>query len=107
MKPIAEVLNQEDFLMTLFQAIPCGVLIIDSQRRVQAVNNVIEQSIGTLAYETVGMLGGEALKCINALKEKNSCGYSENCQACMVRGQLLKRLTASGYTGKKQKFGCL
>jgi transcriptional regulator with PAS, ATPase and Fis domain len=107
MKPIAEVLNQEDFLMTLFQAIPCGVLIIDSQRRVQAVNNIIEQSIGTLSDETVGMLGGEALKCINALKEKNSCGYSENCQTCMVRGTALEALDGKRVYRQKAKVRLL
>ncbi|MGD8770971.1 MAG: PAS domain-containing protein, partial [Desulfobacterales bacterium] len=46
MKPIVEFLNQEGFLKSLFESIPCGVLIIDGDRRVLAVNNVLEQTFG-------------------------------------------------------------
>ncbi len=38
MRPIADILEQKGFLNKLFEAIPCGVLIVDSDRRVQAVH---------------------------------------------------------------------
>ena len=41
MRPVAELLNEEGFLKTMFESIPCGMLIIDSDRRIQALNNVM------------------------------------------------------------------
>jgi len=38
MNPIAELLNQEGFLKTLFESIPCGVLIVDHDGLIRAVN---------------------------------------------------------------------
>jgi len=62
MKPIADILNKEGFLKNLFESIPCGVLVFDLNRRVQALNNVMERTFGISATEAIGKRGGEVLR---------------------------------------------
>jgi transcriptional regulator with PAS, ATPase and Fis domain len=92
MKPINELLNQEGFLKNLFESIPCGVLIVDSDRRIQAVNNVLVRTLGISEAEAIDKRGGEALKCINAFKSLKGCGFADECETCRVRNTALKAL---------------
>ena len=85
MEPIADMLGQDGFLKNLFESIPCGVLILDGERRVQAVNNVMEQTFGISEADVLNMRGGEALGCIHVFESPKGCGFSEACQACRVR----------------------
>jgi PAS domain S-box-containing protein len=77
MKPIVEFLNQEGFLNSLFESIPCGVLIIDGDRRVLAVNNVLERTFGISGAEVMDQRSGQALRCANAFKNPKGCGFAE------------------------------
>ena len=95
MKPISEVLNQEGFLKNLFESIPCGVLIVDGERRVQTVNNVLEQTFGIVAAEAINKRGGEALGCIHAFTSPRGCGFSEECQVCRVRNTALEAIAGN------------
>jgi len=90
MEPISEVLNREGFLTDLFESIPCGILIFDGERRVQAVNNIMEQTFGFSGDEVLNMRGGEALGCIHASEDSRGCGFSESCQVCQVRATALE-----------------
>ncbi len=92
MKPIADLLNQDGFLKNLFESIPCGVLIVDRDRRVQAVNNVMERTFGMSAAYAIGKRGGEALRCFNAFKSPKGCGFADECQICQVRKTALEAL---------------
>ena len=92
MKSIAELINQEDFLRNLFDSIPCGVFVIDAQRRVQAVNNVLEQAFQTSMEDVIDHRTGEALKCIHAYKKPKGCGFSEECMTCGIRNAAIKVL---------------
>jgi len=92
MKPIADLLNQDGFLKNLFESIPCGVLIVDRDRRVQAVNNVMERTFGMSAAEAIDKRGGEVLRCVNAFKSPKGCGFADECQTCQVRKTALEAL---------------
>jgi transcriptional regulator with PAS, ATPase and Fis domain len=92
MKPVTEILNQDGFLKNLFDAIPCGVLVVDSERRVKAVNNVLEQTFGISGAEVIDKRGGEALECIHSSTGPEGCGSSEECQTCRVRSTALKAI---------------
>ena len=92
MKPITDLLNQDGFLRTLFESIPCGVLVVDDDRRVRAVNNVLERTFGLSQAEVVDKRGGEALKCVHAEEHPSGCGYAESCDACQVRYTALQAL---------------
>ena len=93
MGPITDLLNQQGFLKNLFEAIPCGVLIVDEDRRVKAVNNVVERTFGLSEADILNKRGGEALRCIHSSKTPDGCGFAEECQHCQVRKTALKALS--------------
>jgi len=107
MKPIVEFLNQEGFLKSLFESIPCGVLIIDGDRRILAVNNVLEQTFGISGAEVMDQRGGEALRCVNAFKNPKGCGFAEECITCGVRNTALEALSGNQTHRKKATFQLL
>ena len=92
MKPINELLHQEGFLKNLFESIPCGVLIVDRDRRIQAVNNVLVRALGISDAKAIDKRAGEALSCIHAFKSQKGCGFSDECETCQVRNTALKAL---------------
>jgi len=92
MKPITELLNQEGFLKNLFESIPCGVLIVDRDRRIQAVNNALVRAFGISEAKVIDKRAGEALRCIHAFKSPKGCGFADECQTCLVRNTALEAL---------------
>ncbi len=107
MKPIGKLLNQEGFLKTLFDSIPCGVLIVDRDRRIQAVNNVMERTFGISSGEVIDKSGGEALRCIHASESPKGCGFADECQSCQVRNTALKALAGEQIHRKKANLQLL
>ncbi len=97
MKSITEILNQEGFLNSMFESIPCGVLIVDEERRVRALNNALERTFGIPREAALNRRGGEVLKCINAFKSPEGCGFSEECRYCQIRNTALDAIS-----GKKE-----
>ena len=107
MKPIGKLLNQKGFLKSLFESIPCGVLIIDGDRRVLAVNNILEQTFGISGAEVMDQRGGEALRCVNAFKNPKGCGFAEECITCRVRNTALEALEGNQIHRKKSNLQLL
>ncbi len=93
MKPVTELLNSNDFLKNLFESLPCGVLIMDRERRVHAINNAIEQTFGIHLSEVINRRGGEVLNCVHASATDKGCGYSEECSECKVRQTALEAIS--------------
>ena len=85
MKPVRELMNQNEFLKGLFSAIPCGVLIVDRERRVLVVNSVIERIFGVSDAAVTGMKGGEVLRCVHVHDSPEGCGFGDHCRTCLVR----------------------
>lgn len=103
MRPITELLKQQGFLKNLFEAIPCGVLIVDQDRRVKAINNVVEQAFGLSVAEVFNKRGGEALRCIHSAKSPEGCGYADECRECQVRKTALEALSGMKIHRNKAK----
>ncbi len=93
MRPVIELLNHNDFLKNLFESLPCGVLIMDKERRVHAVNNTIERTFGIRLSEVVNRRGGEILNCVNAFNTEQGCGYSDECSECKIRQTALEAVS--------------
>ncbi|MGD9161117.1 MAG: sigma 54-interacting transcriptional regulator [Desulfobacteraceae bacterium] len=93
MRPVTELLNSNDFLKNLFESLPCGVLIMDKERRVQAVNNSIERTFGIHLAEVINRRGGDVLKCIHASAADKGCGYSDECKECRIRQTALEAVS--------------
>ena len=89
---ITDFLNQSGFLQTLFESIPCGILVVDRDRRVKAINGVLEQTFGLSRAEVVDKRGGEALRCVQAYESPEGCGFSQSCSDCRVRNTALEAL---------------
>ncbi len=85
MTSVTELLNQNSFLKNLFDSMPCGVMVLDKERRVQAINNILEHTFGIRFSDVIMQRGGDALRCIHALSTKKGCGYSDECGQCMIR----------------------
>jgi sigma-54 dependent transcriptional regulator, acetoin dehydrogenase operon transcriptional activator AcoR len=85
MKPVRELMNQNEFLKGLFSAIPCGVLIVDHERKVLVVNSVIERIFGVSDAEVTGMSGGEVLRCVHVQDSPDGCGFGDHCRTCLVK----------------------
>jgi transcriptional regulator with PAS, ATPase and Fis domain len=94
---VSSLLNQEEFLKVLFEAIPCGVLVVDDEWRVHAVNDVVERTFGTAATEIVDGRPGDALHCIHVYEGSKGCGSAEWCKTCRIRGAA-KQASTGGRT---------
>jgi sigma-54 dependent transcriptional regulator, acetoin dehydrogenase operon transcriptional activator AcoR len=93
MRSVVELINQDGFLKSMFESIPCGVLIIDKDRVVRAINNALEKTFGISQAEAVNRRGGEALQCIHAFSSPEGCGFSSACQDCRVRNIALNAIS--------------
>jgi transcriptional regulator with PAS, ATPase and Fis domain len=103
MAPVSKFTDHKEFLKNLFNSIPCGVLIVDSDRRVMAVNDVLKRTFGLSEVDTIGKRGGEALRCIHSSKSPDGCGYAEECRACKVRQTALEAIGGRQIHRKKAK----
>ncbi len=86
-------MNQNEFLKGLFAAIPCGVLIVDPDQRVLAVNSVIERIFGVPEGDVTGKRGGEVLRCVHADDSPDGCGFGDYCRTCLVRRTALDAIS--------------
>ena len=95
MVSVIDALQEESFLKSLFQAIPCGVFVVDIDLKVQAVNKVMEQAIGIVGTDVINSSSGNVLKCVNASNSAQGCGYSDECRNCMIRNTALEALNGN------------
>ncbi|NQT53444.1 sigma 54-interacting transcriptional regulator [bacterium] len=85
MADIGDLLQQEGFLHTLFQAIPCGVIVVDEALRAQSINQVAERAFALEASAGIGQPPGNVLRCAHAADSPAGCGHGAMCEACDVR----------------------
>lgn len=62
MAPFTEMMDEKGFMKSLIESIPCGLLVVDSDRRVRAANDVLERTFGITMGEAINKRGGEALR---------------------------------------------
>lgn len=104
MKSVVELLSEDGFLKGMFESIPCGVLIVDKDRVVHAVNNAIEKTFGISRSEALYRRGGEVLQCIHAGEHPQGCGFSDACRDCSVRNIALNALSGSRIERRLAEF---
>jgi len=61
------------------------MMIVDADRRVKKANGAAVKLASRSKDEMIGMVGGEALRCLNSLEKPEGCGYGSNCKECEVR----------------------
>ncbi len=79
-----KIKKSEQKFRTIFESIPGGILIVDQDRRVQAINKLLEQTFGISRAEVINKRAGEVLQCIHASEIPEGCGYADYCRNCQV-----------------------
>jgi len=84
LKKIAEILEQNVFLKTLFESVPMGVMLIDSDGQVQQVNDFMRQAFGVSDATLIDKTIGEVINCVDAVEKKVTCDRGKNCNNCPI-----------------------
>jgi transcriptional regulator with PAS, ATPase and Fis domain len=104
--PLSDVLKSLDFMETLFNAIPCGVVVVDENRRIVAANRIFENAVGLEQGQAIGSCEGEAIGCLNAGKSHNHFlpVVDDPCQTCGARHLAIKALKMGGLQKGRAHF---
>ena len=81
---INELVSNYPFVKTIFDALPCGLIVIDEKGMILTANALMEEIISLERESSVGKPLGYALGCLNAVEGPVSCGSVSDCQACTV-----------------------
>ncbi len=90
--------NKDHYFKTLFHSIPLGVLLLNSERKIVAINDFMLQTFGAAEAKFIGGSIGKILNCINSDAGENFCGATASCKNCQ-----LFRSTVSAIQGKEVK----
>ena len=93
-----DLFEEASFLKTLIDSMPCGVIVIDQNRKIRSVNNVLERVLGVPQKVALGRHGGQILGCIyahNEYENQHNCDTSHDCGDCVARRVALEALAGN------------
>ena len=82
---IDELDSNYPFVKTIFDALPCGLIVIDGNGLILTVNALVQEVFGIKGDSATGKPFGYALGCLNAIESSISCGFISDCQICALR----------------------
>ena len=88
-----ELVRERANLQTIFDAVPVGMLLVDTDAQVTQVNDAVTQLVGKEASDLLSRQPGDGLCCIHAGETPAGCGHAAACPDCPVRNtveQVLK-----------------
>ena len=86
LKRMEEVLQESEAELTaIFNHAPVLMFLVDKEGRVQKVNYLMNEFTGRSAAETIGLLSGEAIRCLHSLDDPKGCGFNSFCKTCVLR----------------------
>lgn len=88
-RDITERHHMAEELTAIYENAPLIMVLLDGERRVCKVNKFAEQFAGVPAANLLGLRGGEALGCLNALDDPQGCGFGPHCQQCTIRSTVI------------------
>jgi len=77
--------ESREFGELLHDMMPCGVMVLNSDREIVWVNGAVERAIGLDRGAAVGKRQGELFRCSTAIREDRVCCESEDCENCDAR----------------------
>lgn len=86
-------LYQDQFLQSIFDAIPAFVFIVDEDVRLHFWNAPARALVGEDSTQVYMKRGGEVLHCIQAIEAKHGCGTATFCDECVIRNSVGKAMT--------------
>lgn len=76
MNESADLLRNASFVKALNESLPCGLLVIDEDGCVRAINNISEHIFGPPRHVEFGEGFGHILGCLHVVDEKKECGLT-------------------------------
>jgi PAS domain S-box-containing protein len=83
------VQQSEAELAAIYDYTPIAILLLDNERRIRKINQFALQFTDRREEEVFGVHGGEALRCLYSIDNPRGCGFSEQCQKCVIRNTVL------------------
>lgn len=81
--------ESETELAAIYDYTPIAILLLDSERRIRKINRYALNFTDRREEEVFGIHGGEALRCLYSINDSRGCGFSRQCQACIIRNVVL------------------
>ncbi len=81
----AELYTERDNLRSVFNAVPVGLLIINGETQISAVNDPILKLFNKTREEVLLQQPGDALQCIYSFQNNGNCGNMDVCLSCPLR----------------------
>jgi len=88
-KEQTQLKNTLSELSAIYKNAPVAMMLVDSERKILKANGAAAKFAVRSPEEMIGMVGGEALRCLNALDDPRGCGYGTKCQDCQIRNAVL------------------
>ncbi len=61
------------------------MFLLDRDRRMCKLNKAAVAMCRRTEEESIGLRGGEALRCVNAFGDPRGCGFSSACKLCHIK----------------------
>ena len=90
MNAITDLLLGNNFTRTLVDSLPCGLMVVDENGRVQLVNNILERVLKVSKKTAIGKGTGNVLGCLHVTEHPKGCGFSECCGDCEIQKLKIK-----------------
>ena len=84
--------RREEELSLVYDNAPAIMLLINRDGTIRRANRAAREQNGEGGSDVVGMRGGDALRCINALSQSRGCGFGPVCEECVVRNMVVDTL---------------
>jgi len=86
------LLLDNSFASTLVNSLPCGLVVVDRNGHVRAVNNISERVLMINQQTVIGKGTGNVLGCLHVSDHPKGCGFAECCHYCEVQKLAVKAL---------------
>jgi PAS domain-containing protein len=102
---MAEVLLEEnDFLRSVFNAVPAMMLVVDADVSICFWNYAAARLVGTDKERIYKRRGGEVLRCVHATDDPGGCGRGEHCKDCVVRNAVREAVRGGAVYRQKTRM---
>lgn len=98
------LLHDDNFIRSVFDAIPSILLLADDDVRVLRLNMAASRLLGVGIDDIYRQRGGDVLHCIHATDVPDGCGHSEHCKECVIRGSVRKSFSGLAVFQQKTKM---
>jgi len=86
------LLLDNSFASTLVNSLPCGLVVVDRNGRIRAINNISERVLMISKQTVIGKGTGNVLGCLHVSDHPKGCGFAECCHYCEIQKLAVKAL---------------